>query len=42
MSIHKEVTLEEDVCAHLFASDWLYAVGDAAGYDRARACSQPT
>jgi len=37
MSLHKEISFEEDVCAHLSANNWLYAVGDAAGYDRARA-----
>ena len=37
MSIHKEISFEEDVCAYLFTNGWLYAVGDAAGYDRSRA-----
>jgi type I restriction enzyme R subunit len=37
MSIHKEKALEEEICAHLAAHGWLYAEGDAARYDRARA-----
>ncbi|MGE5502207.1 MAG: type I restriction endonuclease subunit R, partial [Ignavibacteriales bacterium] len=37
MSLHKEIEFENDICAHLGASGWLYAEGDAAHYDRARA-----
>ena len=37
MSIHKEISFEDEICAHLSANGWLYAEGDAAGYDRARA-----
>lgn len=37
MSLHKEIAFENDICAHLGASGWLYAEGDAAHYDRARA-----
>lgn len=37
MSLHKEIAFEDDVCQHLAANGWLYAEGDAAGYDRARA-----
>lgn len=37
MSLHKEIAFEDDVCHHLAANGWHYAVGDAAGYDRARA-----
>lgn len=37
MSLHKEIQFENDICAHLAAHGWLYAEGDAAGYDRARA-----
>lgn len=37
MSLHKEVTFETEICEHLAAHGWLYADGDAAGYDRARA-----
>lgn len=37
MSLHKEIQFEIDICAHLAAHGWLYAEGDASGYDRARA-----
>jgi len=37
MNIHKEISFENDICAHLAANGWLYAPGDAAGHDRARA-----
>jgi len=37
MSLHKEVSFENEICAHLAAHDWLYAAGDAQQYDRARA-----
>ena len=37
MSLHKEVCFEAEICEHLAAHGWLYAEGDAAGYDRARA-----
>jgi type I restriction enzyme R subunit len=37
MSIHKELSFEDEVCAHLGAHGWLYAPGDAATYDRKRA-----
>lgn len=37
MSLHKEIEFENDICADLAAQGWLYAEGDAAGYDRARA-----
>ena len=37
MSLHKEIEFENDLCAGLAAQGWLYAEGDAAGYDRARA-----
>lgn len=36
-SPHKEISLENEICAHLAAHGWLYAEGDAARYDRARA-----
>ncbi|NJD36496.1 MAG: type I restriction endonuclease subunit R [Betaproteobacteria bacterium] len=35
--LHKEVVFENDICTHLAARGWLYAEGDAANYDRARA-----
>ena len=37
MSLHKEIYFEDEICGHLAANGWLYAEGDAAGYDRARA-----
>jgi len=37
MSHHKEIEFENDICNHLAAHGWLYAAGDAASYDRARA-----
>ena len=37
MSIHKEISFESEICQHLADHGWLYAEGDAAGYDRARA-----
>ena len=37
MSLHKEISFESEICQHLAANGWLYAEGDAAHYDRARA-----
>ena len=37
MSLHKEINFEIEICDHLAANGWLYAEGDAAQYDRARA-----
>ncbi|MCK5943285.1 MAG: type I restriction endonuclease subunit R [Planctomycetes bacterium] len=37
MSLHKEISFETEICAHLAENGWLYADGDAAYYDRARA-----
>ncbi len=37
MTHHKEISFEDDICGHLSAQGWLYAAGDAAAYDRARA-----
>jgi type I restriction enzyme R subunit len=37
MSIHKEISFEDEVCDHLAANGWHYAAGDAEGYDRVRA-----
>ena len=34
MSLHKEIKLEDEICEHLSASDWLYAENDTADYDR--------
>ncbi|MFE8604832.1 type I restriction endonuclease subunit R [Archangium violaceum] len=37
MSLHKEISFESEICAHLAAHGWLYYKGDAADYDQARA-----
>jgi type I restriction enzyme R subunit len=37
MTLHKEIYFENEICKHLAAQGWLYADGDAADYDRARA-----
>ena len=37
MSTHHEISFESEICDHLAADGWLYARGDAVGYDRARA-----
>ena len=37
MSLHKEISFESEICQHLADHGWLYAEGDAASYDRARA-----
>lgn len=37
MNLHKEIHFETEIAEHLGAHGWLYAEGDAAGYDRARA-----
>lgn len=37
MSLHKEISFEIEICEFLLKHGWLYAEGDAAGYDRARA-----
>lgn len=37
MNLHREISFEDEVCDYLAAHGWLYADGDAAHYDRARA-----
>ena len=37
MSIHKEISFEEEICEHLGAHGWLYDPGSAVIYDRPRA-----
>ena len=37
MSLHKEISFEDEICSYLAANGWLYVDGDAALYDRARA-----
>ena len=41
MTLHKEISFETEICAHLAAHGWLHAEGDAATYDRARALFPP-
>ena len=41
MSLHKEITLETEICAHLADHGWHHAEGDAARYDRTRALYPP-
>lgn len=36
MSIHREVSFEQEVCDYLAAHGWLYSQSDAAAYDRPR------
>jgi type I restriction enzyme R subunit len=37
VSLHKEIRLEDEICADLAAAGWLYEPADAARYDRALA-----
>jgi type I restriction enzyme R subunit len=37
MTLHREISLEDEICADLAAAGWLYEPGDAARYDRAQA-----
>jgi len=37
MALHNEIEFENDICADLAASGWLYTEGDAQGYDSTRA-----
>ena len=37
MNLHKEINFDVEICQHLAKHGWLYAQGDAASYDRARA-----
>lgn len=37
MTLHKEISLETEICDYLASHGWLYARGDAATYDRERA-----
>ncbi|MCC8972687.1 type I restriction endonuclease subunit R [Bradyrhizobium brasilense] len=36
MSLHKEISFEDEICGQLTAHGWLYAEGDATLYDRPR------
>lgn len=42
MALHNEIEFERDICHHLAAHGWLYAEGDAKGYDTPRRSSRPT
>lgn len=37
MSLHKEISFENEICEHLSAAGWIYEEGAAARYDRTRA-----
>ena len=37
MSLHKEISFENEICKHLGAAGWIYEDGAAARYDRGRA-----
>lgn len=41
MNLHQEHHFEKEICQHLAANGWLYAEGDAAGYDRQSALYLP-
>jgi type I restriction enzyme R subunit len=41
LTLHKKISFEDEICGHLAANGWLYASGDAALYDRARALFPP-
>jgi type I restriction enzyme R subunit len=41
MDLHREISFEDEICDHLAGAGWLYAEGDAALYDRARALFPP-
>ena len=36
MSIHKELSFEQEICEHLDAHGWEYAEGDSKLFDRER------
>ena len=37
MSVHREIHLEDEICADLAAAGWLYDAEDAGRYDRTQA-----
>lgn len=41
MNIHREITFEDEICAHLSAHGWLYDEGAATDFDRKRALYPP-
>jgi type I restriction enzyme R subunit len=41
MSVHKEISFENDICDHLAAHGWLYEAGDGARYDTKKTLFPP-
>ena len=41
MNLHREISFEKEICAHLAAHEWQYEECDAARYDRSRALYPP-
>ena len=41
MSLHKEISFEDEICGHLAAHDWVHEASAASLYDRARALFLP-
>ena len=41
MTLHKEISFEDEIFGHLAANGWLYSVDDFNLYDRARALFPP-
>jgi type I restriction enzyme R subunit len=41
MKLRKEIGFEDEICEHLSANGWLYAAGEAAKFNRARALYPP-
>ena len=37
MTIHREIHLEDEICADLAAAGWLFEANDASRYDRTQA-----
>ena len=37
MSLHKEISFEDEICGHLETHNWFHAAGSASNYDRTRA-----
>lgn len=41
MTLHKEISFEDEICDHLASHGWLFNPGDAAAYERDRALFSP-
>jgi type I restriction enzyme R subunit len=41
VTLHKEISFEDEICGHLAASGWLYEIDDFKLYDRTRALFTP-